>query len=170
MFTLFIYVLTHYFQCALFPMKFSSKNAYDQHQCSPCNPDTPCWSLQRSKLIAARRSNPIWCCTSFTTEWWATLVPAMRSMLNNRDSSARNISCVFNISCIFCIFCIFWDHDRLSRSTGEKNAFYRVGAIGLYHWLFCTFCAFFIFCIYRINMHTWQILHNVHNAVMCILI
>ena len=26
-----MYDLTHYFQCALFPMKFSSKHADDQH-------------------------------------------------------------------------------------------------------------------------------------------
>ena len=56
LFTVFMYVLTPYFQCALFPMKFS-RNAYDQHRLSPCNADTPCSSLQLSKLIASHRSN-----------------------------------------------------------------------------------------------------------------
>ena len=81
-------------------------------------------------------------------------MPYVQYMLDRRDRSTNSISC------ISCIFCIFKDPDQLSaqctpsgpdrlcvqcalnrsgspkckKYKNTKNAFYRVGFIGLYHW------------------------------------
>ena len=101
-FTVFIYVLMPLVWCSLFPMKFSSKHAYDQHWRSPCNSDTPGSSLQCSESIAAWRSN-----ISTAVLRSDALHGSQQSKLYAMLHSSI-IETVSQVACTVCIFCIVW--------------------------------------------------------------
>ena len=125
------------FQCALFPVKFSSKHAYDQNWRSPCNADTSCSSLQHSELIAARWSNistaVLQSDALHGSQQWRLCALCSIWALSSTIETAPQVE--YSISCIFCIFRIgVWQPVRVSKHPKKTDicSLETWGSIGMY--------------------------------------
>ena len=100
-------------------MKFSSKHTHDQHWRSPFNADTPCWSLQHSESIAARRSNISTAVLRFDalhgSQQYKLCALCSMCQFCSLCSIIETVPQVAYLAFCFCIFCIFafWDPDLL---------------------------------------------------------
>ena len=153
-----IFVLTPSFQWALFPMKFSSTNAYESMIWPTLTQSLQCraiWLVTAAQWINCyptiqyfHSCAPIWCST------WLITVQAMHSMLymssklNNRDTSTSSICSIF---CIF--FCIFKTLHRtrhrlrgLGPSTSQglnyqEKQYQQLRDLGVYWYVKFAYCA-----------------------------
>ena len=111
LFTIFIYILTPYFQCALLQCRYTLLvTAVLAMQIHPaCYFSTVKWLLPDSQPEDPIQSDALQCSQQCNHVSLLCLLCALCSIIGpNRDRSTSSIFRIFSISCVFFIFCTFW--------------------------------------------------------------